>query len=207
MPGPIQTSAPKVDPDERARMDYKKALRNKRRKEREAEGEIRELNIVAMMDMMTILLVFLLKSYQTSPVTVTPADDLDPPHSTTRNAPKETVTVTVTRRHILVGDKSVVDLENGQVPAQYKEGGATGNFIQPLFDALSKEVDKAKYIAQFNPNAPFTGEMSIIGDRKVPYRLLTEILYTAGKTQLDNFRFIVFKKEGEGGGAPPPSEE
>jgi biopolymer transport protein ExbD len=196
---------PTVDPDERARMDYKKALRNKRRKEREMAGEIRELNIVAMMDMMTILLVFLLKSYQTSPVTVQSAEDLEPPRSTTRQNPKDTIPVTVTKHAILVADKVVVSLENGQVPAQYKEGGATGNFIQPLYDALDKEVNKQKYVAQFNPNAPFTGEMSIIGDKKVNYRLLTEILYTAGKAQLDNFRFIVYKKEGEGGA--PKSEE
>ncbi len=180
-------------------MDYKKALRRKRRKEREAAGEIRELNIVAMMDMMTILLVFLIKSYQTSPVSISQTEDLTPPKSTSRLVPKETVAVTVTRKHLMVGEKIVVPLQDGKVPAEYKEGGETGNFIEPLYAALEKEVDRIKYIAQYNRQVVFTGEMSLIGDRKIPYRLLTEVLYTAGRAQLDSFRFIVYKKEGEGG--------
>ena len=48
--------------EDRQRMMFRKALARKKRKERESEGEIRELNITAMMDMMTIILVFLLKS-------------------------------------------------------------------------------------------------------------------------------------------------
>ncbi len=47
-------------------MRFRKAMARKKRKEREAEGEIKELNITAMMDMMTIILVFLIKSYSAS---------------------------------------------------------------------------------------------------------------------------------------------
>lgn len=200
---PPGAGAPPISDEQRQRMDYKNKLRRKRRKERESAGEIRELNIVAMMDMMTILLVFLLKSYQTTPINIAASDDLKPPFSTAQLPPRDTVAVTVTRRHIMVGDRVVVALDGqSNVPPEYKEGGETGNFIQPLYDALDKEVEKMKYIAQFNPNAPFSGEMSVIGDRKIPYRLLTEILYTAGRAQLDSFRFIVFKKESaEAGGA------
>ncbi len=62
------TTTPNAQPnalseEEVARMRFRKALARKRRKEREAEGEIKELNITAMMDMMTIILVFLIKSY------------------------------------------------------------------------------------------------------------------------------------------------
>ncbi|HLM43960.1 MAG TPA: biopolymer transporter ExbD, partial [Myxococcaceae bacterium] len=49
-----------VEDEALQRMRYRKALARKKRKEREAAGEIKELNITAMMDMMTILLVFLL---------------------------------------------------------------------------------------------------------------------------------------------------
>ena len=58
--------------EERHKRDFRRA----RRKAREAAGEIRELNIVAMMDMMTILLVFLLKSYQASTINVNMGEHL-----------------------------------------------------------------------------------------------------------------------------------
>ena len=102
--------------------------------------------------------------------------------------------VTITPKHILVGDKKVVDLENGQVPA----GSAQGRLVLPLDQALKKEVEKLKYIAERNPAAPFSHELSVIGDKKIPYDLLLTVLYTAGQNELENYRFVVLQKdEGE----------
>ncbi len=176
------------------RMRFRKALARKKRKEREAAGEIKELNITAMMDMMTILLVFLLKSFASSSASVTASDDIRPPVSSTRASPKDTVTVTITPKNILVGEKEALRLENGQVPAAQLQG----RLVVPLDAALKKEVEKLKYIADRNPAAPFNKELSVIGDKKVPYDLLLTVLYTAGQNELENYRFVVLKKE-EGG--------
>ncbi|WP_255636127.1 ExbD/TolR family protein [Hyalangium versicolor] len=175
-------------------MRFRKALARKKRKEREAAGEIKELNITAMMDMMTILLVFLLKSFASSSASVTASDDIRPPVSSTRASPKDTVTVTITPKNILVGEKEALRLENGQVPAAQLQG----RLVVPLDAALKKEVEKLKYIADRNPAAPFNKELSVIGDKKVPYDLLLTVLYTAGQNELENYRFVVLKKE-EGG--------
>jgi biopolymer transport protein ExbD len=180
-----------LNEDDVQRMRFRKAMARKKRKEREAQGEIKELNITAMMDMMTIILVFLIKSYSASSVTVTASEDVRPPVSTTRLTPKDTIAITVTPRSILVGDKKKVDLVNMQV----RKENLDGKKILPLDAALQKEVEKLKYIAERNPNAPFTQEVSIIGDKRVPYELLSSVLYTAGQNQLENFRFIVIQKD------------
>ena len=60
-----------MTPEQRAAWEAKRQehkFRRLRRKAREAEGEIEELNITPMLDMMTIILVFLLKSYNSSTV-------------------------------------------------------------------------------------------------------------------------------------------
>ncbi|MBX7113003.1 MAG: biopolymer transporter ExbD [Myxococcaceae bacterium] len=172
-------------------MMLRKALSRKRRKEREAEGEIKELNITAMMDMMTIILVFLLKSYASSSVSMTQSEDIRIPVSSTRVAPKDTVSVTITTKSILVGDKKKVDLINAALQAK----DLSGRTVVPLNDALKKEVEKLKFIAERNPNAPFTGELSVIGDKRIPYDLLLSVLYTAGQNELGNYRFIVVTKD------------
>jgi biopolymer transport protein ExbD len=174
------------------RMMFRKALARKKRKEREAAGEIKELNITAMLDMMTIILVFLLKSYSASSVAMTASEEVRPPISTTRATPKDTVAVTITPRHVLVGDKKAVDLQNGQVPASALQG----RLVVPLDQLLKKEVEKLKFIAERNPNAPFSGELSVIGDKRVAYDLLLTVLYTAGQNELDKYRFVVIQKEG-----------
>lgn len=213
---PAEAAAPVITDEQRQRMLYKKLLRRKRRKERESAGEIKELNITAMMDMFTIILVFLLKSYSSSGVTMAASGEIAPPLSNTRLAPKDTISVTITRcaagsdkgcrpgqGTVFVMDKQVLAYSDDKISADAKDGGENGMLILPIFEALKKEVDKSKYIAQYNPSAPFTGELSVIGDRQMPYRLLTEILYTAGQLELDSYRFVVIKKEG--GGDEPQS--
>ena len=183
---------PQISNEDRERMMFRQALARKKRKEREAAGEIRELNIVAMMDMMTIILVFLLKSYSASSVSMTASEDIRPPISTTRSTPKDTVAVTITPKSIMVGDKKVLELTANSIPRRYLDGRR----VVPLDQALKKEVDKLKYIAARNPSAPFNHELSVIGDRKIPYDLLLTVLYTAGQNELENYRFVVIQKEG-----------
>jgi biopolymer transport protein ExbD len=178
-------------PEQRQWLAYRRAMARKKRKEREGASEISELNLTAMMDMMTIILVFLLKSFSASSVAMTTSEDVRPPASSTRMTPRDAVPVTITTRAILVKERVVVKLENGAIPADQTQG----RLVVGLDAALKKEVDKLKQIASFRPDAPFSGEMAVIADKNVPYNLLTTVLYTAGQNELDKYRFVVLQKE------------
>ncbi len=172
----------------------KRAYRRQRRKVREAAGEIRELNIVAMMDMMTILLVFLLKSYQASTINVNMGEHLSIPVSTTELHPQENITITVSMDELAVNDRKVLSLHGGTIGAQDKEGGKQDAFyVGAIYDALKREVDKQKYIAQFNESAPFSGRVNLVADKKISYRTLMDVLYTAGQAELGEYKFMVLK--------------
>lgn len=177
--------------DDRQRMRFRLAMARKKRREREAEGEIKALNITAMMDMMTIILVFLLKSYTASAVSMTSSDELRPPVSSTRMTPKDTVAITITPRSVMLGDRKIFDLRNGQVPTSV----LSGRLVVPLDIALHKEVEKLKTIERYNAAAPFNHELSIIGDKSIPYDVLLTVLYTAGHNELENYRFIVLQRD------------
>jgi biopolymer transport protein ExbD len=206
--------APKISEEDHARMEFKRAVRRAGRLARDRAGEIKELNITAMMDMMTIILVFLLKSWSASNASIEMNPQLTPPTSSTQLHPDDSLTITVSEKAILVGDKPVALLESAEtapgcpsalcaigakVPANMKEGNSDDSFlIAPLFDKLNKEVERMEYIAKYNAKAPFTGRVTIVADRYIPYRLLTEVLYTAGKAKLDLYRFLVLTKETPG---------
>ena len=64
----------------------KREIARKTRRRR-TEHTAEELNIVAMMDMMTIILVFLLKSLSSSAANVPQSDDLRLPHSSVTTSP------------------------------------------------------------------------------------------------------------------------
>jgi biopolymer transport protein ExbD len=190
------TPAPQIDREVLRREKEARDYRRARRKAREAEGEIRELNIVAMMDMMTIILVFLLKSYQTSAINVNMSADLTMPQSTTQLRPQENITITVSMKEVAVNDRKVVEVKGGLIPAAAKEGRrADAFYVGAVYDALKREVDKQKYIARYNKDAPFAGRINVVADRKIPYRTLMEVLYTAGQAELGEYKFMVLKND------------
>ncbi len=179
-----------------ARQKRERDFRRARRKTREAAGEIKELNITAMMDMMTIILVFLLKSYSASSLAVNLSDELKLPTSSTQVQAQDNINVTISMKEVTVNDRAAVKVENGAIPPGYKEQGrADAFYVGAIYDALKKEVDKQKYIAQYNQRAPFTGRVNVIADRRIPYRTLMEVLYTAGQAELGEYRFMVLKNE------------
>jgi hypothetical protein len=115
----------------------------------------------------------------------------------------ELVAITVTNKQILVGDKAVVDLEQvqgpdgkptTQVPAAVRDNAGKGMLIVPVEEQLRKEVDKIKQIAEYNPAMQVKNQVSVIGDVNMPYSVLTQVLYTAGKVGLDGYKFVVIGK-------------
>src|SRR5256885_17150735 len=84
-----------------SRLEGKKAIRSYARKLAEPEI-IKALNITPMTDMMTIILVFLLKSFSASASTITFDQNLQVPKSMTDLRPKLAVSVTITKKVILV---------------------------------------------------------------------------------------------------------
>ena len=189
-------NATQPSPEQLKREKDLRNYRRDRRKAREREGEIKELNIVAMMDMMTIILVFLLKSYQASTINVNMGADLTIPLSTTQLHPQENITVTVSLKEVTVNDKKIVPVQGGAIPASAKEGGrADAFYVGAVHDAFMKEVEKQKYIARYNPKAPFTGRVNVVADKKIPYRTLMDVLYTAGQAELGEYKFMVMKND------------
>lgn len=187
---------PTPSPNELAREKAARNYRRAKRKARAAEGEVTELNITAMMDMMTIILVFLLKSYQASTINVTMTEELTVPVSSTQLVPQDNIGLSISMKEVLVGERRVIEIRDGIIPAAVKEGGKADSFyVAAVYDALKKEVDKQKYIAQFNKNAPFTGRVNVVADKRIPYRTLMEVLYTAGQAELGEYKFMVMKNE------------
>src|SRR5450432_3506993 len=104
-PGPPQPLPPHQKPASMA--TYKRELR-KEIKRRGGEQEVNFLNITAMMDMMTIILVFLLKSMSASSASLPQSSDLQMPKSVlTAEASQEGVAVLISRSQIVVDSQPV----------------------------------------------------------------------------------------------------
>lgn len=194
-------AAPAAAPKKATIAQYKAALRNAKRRN-EAEPEIDFLNITAMLDMMTIILVFLLKTMASSSASLPQSKDLSLPASILQSEPhQEGVAVVVTKSQILVGDNpnpvvtlpSPESLAQSGLDAQYKKNGINDLHIVPLADALLnvRETDKRVRIAKGLD--PSTSEAIVIVDESTPYRLLIEVLYTLGQSSFGKYHLMVLQ--------------
>lgn len=168
----------------------REAKRKKKKKSRggDVEGAV---NMNSLMDIMVIILVFLLKQYGDEPIKVV-GEDLMAPKSTTELIPEDMTTITISQRAILVNNTKAVDVKEGGVDKSQKKGGEASLYIQPLFDELT-EATKRKKREMKLLGKPYEPIATVIADQSTPYRLLTEVMYTAGQAELSQFKFAVVR--------------
>ena len=171
--------------------DVKRIIRKRLR--RMPEHQHQELNIYAMMDMMTILLVFLIQQFATTAANITQSAELQIPTSTSERPAEPAVLVTISQNDILVDGTRALSLRNGLIDPSQKNGGANAFLINPLLEPMVTTKDRLKLIASRNPQRPFTGEVQIIADRRTPYRTLIEVVYTCGQAEFKNVRFVIIQ--------------
>jgi hypothetical protein len=181
----------KITEIEQERVARKKEERRKAKRAR-VWPETR-LILTSLMDMFTIILCFLLKSYSADPVNIQQSEELELPKSNAYLKVEPAVTIGISENSILVNDKRVVEVKQGAVDPSQKRDGANGFFITPLYDRLSEEAQNQKLLAARNPAVQFTGLAMILGHKTIPFRLLTEVLYTAGQAEFGQFKFAVVK--------------
>jgi len=176
---------------------YKRELRKAIARNR-VEPEINFLNITAMMDMMTIILVFLLKSLSSSPAALPQSQDLQLPKSVLTTEPDsepEGLSVIVSKSQIIVGESVVCpvppDAAQYGTEAKYKRGSRNDYFIVPLGSALQSWRDSDKRIRMATGKDPSQSEAILIADSSTPYRLVTEVMYTLGQTEFSKFHMMV----------------
>jgi biopolymer transport protein ExbD len=178
---------------------YKAELRKAVRRNAH-EPEVNFLNITAMLDIMTIILVFLLKSLGESSASIPQSDDLRLPASVIKTQPAdEGVVVTVSKSQIIVGEARVLTLPNREsiaqtgVGARYKRSGPNDLYIVPLGEALKSARRTDKLVRQAKGLDVTSSEAIIVADRTTPYRLLIEVLFTLGQSEFGRYHLMVIQ--------------
>jgi biopolymer transport protein ExbD len=181
-----------VQPTAQAMYDATRKRRLSKRRGRKSEGEISDLNITPMLDMMTILLVFLLKSFASSAENVNVAN-LTLPHSTTKLKVEDALQLMITPSEVLLDQKVIVKLDGkgGILPEDLPEG-IGGFLVKPLYDVLEVKSGYYKSIEKYG-GTQFIGRIAVIADKSIAYTTIFKILYTVGRAEFGRFRLFVQK--------------
>ncbi len=174
-----------TDPEEFERNNDDDEVLMRRRKLHAHKEEISGLNLTAMMDMMTIILVFLIKRFGEAPENVAVNEDLQPPLSTSTSAIVPAVAVYISQSKIMVDAKPILDIENGRVVSE-----GSGSAFGPVGVALEARVRAIEALAG-NGGTPFDGNVMIIADEDTTYEIISGVLYQAGLQRFETYRLIV----------------
>ena len=167
----------------------KKRRWNHHRLKRNAAFEDAKLNITSMMDMFTIILVFLLKNFSTQGQIITPSTGLMLPTSTVQQSASEGLVVKLSQNDCAVENTIVLnkkDLDSVQYQKEF--------MINKLYTVLTEYAKHGQNSSNVY-GTEFSGQITIQADIQIPYKLLTRILYTCGQSGYPNMNLLVYRKE------------
>jgi len=169
-----------------------------------------QVSLTSLMDIVTNILVYTIKIFAVSAITVQ-----DPsvflPKSTSRQDADNAVVVMITGKYrreaeedvteliqeqpsIVVDDEVVLDLDpvSYRVPANAKQRGYV---IKALKRELLTIRSQQEITAHLTNGEIFNGRVVIIADKNTPYRVLADVLVTCSEAGFGNFQFAIVKRE------------
>ena len=146
---------------------------NRHRKDKGAS-----LNMVSLMDIFTILVFFLLVTSSDSQ-TLPSTKSIQLPSSTTEKQPKKTLVVIVNEENIKINGKQIISIN------------AATNNGKTIIPELALELIK---YAKKEPKKKKRYNVTVMGDKEIPYKLLKKIMITCAGTKFANISLAVVRK-------------
>ena len=170
-------------------MSRARSIRNKKRKAKRTF----DLDITSLLDILVILLIFLIKSYNSSGVTINIPEGIELPKSQSSHINTAGVIIQVSKDKIWVDSKTILD--TADLPKNLYDDG--GRRVIPLFDELSKKKEEIKNLnAQTGGKArKFSGVVNLIVDKSLKYSYVKKIMYTCASAGFKEYKFVVMGNE------------
>lgn len=167
----------------------KSAKRDARRNYKEEKAI---LGMTSLMDAITIIVTYLLKSYSSDPVVIQPTQGQKVPMSLADTPIQDGIPVYVSQKAITFAEKRIVQMdETGEIDPSALQG----HLIGPLYDLLAEEADKAKQMAE-GKGEEWEGRIILIGDQNLKFSVLVDVMYTAGRAEFKEYAFCVVNQRG-----------
>ncbi|PRP91326.1 Biopolymer transport protein ExbD/TolR [Enhygromyxa salina] len=167
----------------RLKKEIKKA---KRRQDTEKEAK---LGMTSLMDIVAIIVIYLLKSYASDPVLITPIAEQKIPMSRMDMPIKEGVALYVSSRELIFNEEQLATLTDGELDANIVQG----HVIRPLFEKLEEETEKSKQVFEAR-GEEWVGHIILIGDQALKFSTIVDVMYTAGRLEYSEYSFCIIQK-------------
>jgi biopolymer transport protein ExbD len=145
-----------------------------------------KLMITSMMDMFTIILIFLLFQFSEKPETISLMDDIELPSSTAKMEHTETIKLMLTLNGLHLDEKMIARVENGTVIGLDSAEPKSSALYRQLAAKFSKRVNVVDDKAQ--------NHILLLCDKRHSFKTINSIVRTAAMAGYPNFQFAVLKE-------------
>lgn len=166
-----------------------------------------KLQLTSLMDILIILVVFLLKSYALSDMSVVREDKIEVPVTSAKAVFGEGWHLIVSREKIIFDNEEVLTFigdpeeRKFELPEEVQNDPKRQEYgLRPLYDALYKAKEdwetlklRAGDVAK-EDEKKWKGELLVQADRDAPYDLLRKVMFTAGMAGYKKFRLVLEKR-------------
>ena len=146
---------------------------------------IPKLQITSMMDMFTIILIFLLFSFSDNPEKLHIEKGIILPKSTSQIDCNKNITVSLSSNSLKVGNQHIADVNQGVIQGFDRQNPEKSELYKHLL-TIRHNLDPKK--DQDNSS------IVIFCDQRLPYKTIHQVVKTSGMAGFPNFQFAVLKK-------------
>ena len=146
-----------------------------------------KLMITSMMDMFTIILIFLLFQFSEKPETIHMMKDIELPKSTAKMDHTETIQLVLTQNSLHINDNLIARVKKGRViglDPQNPKASVLYQRLEKQFAQTVKTSDETK------PK----DHILLLCDKRHSFKTINDIVKTAALAGYPNFQFAVLKE-------------
>lgn len=163
------------------------------RKKRKSFAEPK-LMLTSMMDMFTIVLIFLLFSFSDRVEKIKLDDQLELPRSSAKIDYDKNLKLTLTKSSLMLDDEIIAELSNGEIKGLDQKDLKKSI----LYARLKEHYEESKMAEEENPEnpeeKPKSNELIFLCDKSHEFKLINQVIKTAGLAGYPNFQFGVLQK-------------
>ena len=164
-------------------MSIKNIARSTTNRERRERSEA-ELNLIPMIDIMSVMVAFLLV-YSADVEVIQNSKGVVVPQSVAEELPKQSVVVMITTEQLFVQGELVASVDDVR--------NAKAQLIPPLLAVLERPMLTGE-VAGSDPDLP-EREVTVMGDKALPYEVVKKVMATCTAAYYTKISLAVMRKE------------
>ncbi len=143
--------------------------------------------MTSLMDILTCLLLFVLKSVVLEGEVINPVPGVNLPESTSNSSPRTSIAIAIF--------DDVVMMDGEVVASVSKAKNSSTLLIAPLANRLDEAYEKSVEIAKLRGDEKeFRGKIAIQGDKDIDFAILQRVMYTCSHSGFEEISLAVLEK-------------